>query len=469
MDRVPLFTRPNPDYEAAYDVFHKQGASRILWGEISKILCSWFLVIYTMVITLDTSGNLQTWAVGNAVVISCLTLWSSFASAAYVKKSWNGDAALRDVAADFRNESWDDIARRLEGNDSTRIFYEFCITRKTRPIRKTLLCLNQGGTITGTERWFTNYFKWALQMCLSYNLPPLPHDIEQIMDESIVLDSRETDKKIIRSIIIMTVMAPFFLFFNLSHLLIKTFCRIKAQPTSLFSREWTPLAKIVLRGENELPHRFDKRLASIKHLIIQHIKSKPPNPAIEAFAKIMSFISGTLLLTLVAPVAIHPSVLASLVTEEAEIVWIIAILSTVIATLHFERDVPPLTPKQHKFIQSTTSGLSIHVLQRLLKPKFEIIAMELVSVFTTPWNLWHKIKPNVKLIENFLNFSTMHADCAFEEMESKGNSGISDDDLFDLSDDEHDSNGENQFNHYNQFATVTTVTTDTSDTSDNTF
>ena len=42
MDRVPLFTRPNPDYEAAYDVFHKQGASRILWGEISKILCSWF-------------------------------------------------------------------------------------------------------------------------------------------------------------------------------------------------------------------------------------------------------------------------------------------------------------------------------------------------------------------------------------------------------------------------------------------
>jgi hypothetical protein len=441
MDRVPLFTRANPNYEAAYEVFHKQGASRIMWGEFSRVICSWFLVIYITVICLDTwpdASAIRTLSQVNSIVIAALTLWSTCASIARIEKSKRGESTLREVGADFNHENWEQISQRLESNPQTRKFYEFCITRKTRPIRKTLLCLNQGGTITGTEKWFTNYFKWALQLCLSYNLPPLPHDIEQIMDESIVLDARETDKKIIQSIFVMTIMAPFFLFFNLSHLIIKTFCRIKAKPTSLFSREWTPLAKMVLREENELPHVFDKRIAEIKPLIIQHIQSKPPHAAIEAFAKIISFISGSLLLTLLAPVALHPSVILTNFTEEAEIVWLIALLSTVIATLHFDRDVQPLTQKQREFIAARVGGLPIHVLRRLLKPKLEIIAMEMLSVFTTPWNLWHKIKPNVKLIENFLNFSTLHADCAFDELESKSSAG-SEDGLFDLSDDDEPS------------------------------
>ena len=234
----------------------------------------------------------------------------------------------------------------------------------------------------------------ALQLSLSFdNKGKFDFDIEKVGDQSLFFDSSETEFKLRQTSFWCLILSPFLLTYHACKVIVKQFMYFKSDTSTFNDLDWSPYALIMLRRKLELPHEFRDRLSQNKEKAIKALKRVPKKPGLIVVAKVLSFTSSAILLSLVAMTALHPQNV-----ENEFVVWSIAILSSLIAVTHsFQKTVDKrfISPQSTQKILKNLDIDNFEHLGHMIRHRFTGVLCEIISVLTTPFYLYFKVRPAV--------------------------------------------------------------------------
>jgi len=142
--------------------------------------------------------------------------------------------------------------------------------------------------------------------------------------------SRGLSRRFITIGILGLFSSPFIFFFLLINFFFEYAEEIKNRPGSLFSREWSPLARWKFREFNELPHYFQNRL-NLSYSHANQYVSSFPSEVLSIMAKFISFIVGSFLAVLIVFGIFNDEFLMNFQIFDRSPIWYIGIFGTVVA------------------------------------------------------------------------------------------------------------------------------------------
>lgn len=283
--------------------------------------------------------------------------------------------------------------------------------------------LNIFGSNMFKVSFFGKAFEWNLRIAL---LNPM-FSSDLTIEDSFLFDHTALKKRFLRFGVINLALMPFILLFLAIFFFLKHFESFYSNRSDLLAgeraRTWSPVARWKFREFNELPHLFSDRIESSElHSLSQTFIKQFPNYTLAIVARLVSYISGSIVGVLLATLALgQASVLSNLHVFGKSFLWFLILCSSILAVSRqvSEANPPTREPEEvmkeiysrtHYFPDAWTNNCHQHFVYKeflsLYQLKLEIFLQEMLSVVLTPF-VFTFVLPN--LAANIAEFIQMHS------------------------------------------------------------
>ncbi|KPV73033.1 uncharacterized protein RHOBADRAFT_17299 [Rhodotorula graminis WP1] len=307
------------------------------------------------------------------------------------------------------------------------------------PLRSTV------GRVLGKSRFgksmLTQTLEWNLSFCLLGFLFGKDGQVRRaFLSER---NKRELVETLRRRFILMAginaVFAPFIVLYLVTYSFFRYFEEYHKNPSSIGSRQFTPLARWKFREFNELPHHFQHRLALAHPLADQYINHYPKAKTV-LVSRFVAFLAGSFAAVLILFSLIDPDAFLHFeITPGRTVLFYIGVFGTVLAVARGmvpdeNRVVDPeelmrgIVEHTHYLPAEWKDNLhssKVHVaFGKLFQMKIVLFVQELLSVLITPFVLWYSLPDCAGPVVDFFREFTVHVDglgyvCSFAVFDFK--------------------------------------------------
>ncbi|KAJ3133290.1 autophagy protein atg9 [Geranomyces variabilis] len=277
------------------------------------------------------------------------------------------------------------------------------------------------------QQFLTNYIEWSLTKTL----------LEYVFDESgqvrakFVTGRNRTSlvnglkKRFQHAALWVLAFAPFILFYRLMHFFFRYTEEFHKNPSSLGTRQYSPLAYWKFREFNELPDLFQRRL-NRSYRIANKYMNQFPNARVTTLARFISFITGAFLSVLIVATVLSEDLLHGFeITSGRSVFFYIGIFATSTAVL---RGMVPddnevfepalllrnVVEEVRYFPDSWRGRMHSEAVRRefgaLLPYKLFLFFQDLASVILAPIILYYSLPSCAAEIIDFFKEFTVHVD-----------------------------------------------------------
>ena len=147
------------------------------------------------------------------------------------------------------------------------------------------------------------------------------------------------------------IIFPFVLVFMIMQFFLSNAQEWHSKKNYLGPRQWSPLAFLLFREYNELPHALDKRLCVAYPYALEFVK-KDPHPIVSISANCASYITGSIVAVLLLFTLLEESILLYVTVWDRNLLWFIGIFSAIFVTCRgFVPDEKESAKNQEKLMQ----------------------------------------------------------------------------------------------------------------------
>ncbi|GAA5905963.1 hypothetical protein JCM5296_001302 [Sporobolomyces johnsonii] len=239
--------------------------------------------------------------------------------------------------------------------------------------------------------------------------------------------------------LINAVFAPFIVLYLLMYSFFRYFEEYHKNPSSIGSRQFTPLARWKFREFNELSHLFQQRLALAHPLADQYI-NQYPKAKTALISRFVAFLAGSFAAVLILFSLIDPDAFLHFeITPGRTVLFYIGVFGTVLAAAR------GMVPDENRVIdpEELMKGIIEHThyvpvewrgklhsadvyvaFGKLFQTKVSLFLQEIFSVLLTPFVLWYTLPNCAGPIVDFFREFTVHVDglgyvCSFAVFDFK--------------------------------------------------
>ncbi|SCZ97968.1 BZ3500_MvSof-1268-A1-R1_Chr3-3g06490 [Microbotryum saponariae] len=239
--------------------------------------------------------------------------------------------------------------------------------------------------------------------------------------------------------LINAVFAPFIVIYLLMYSFFRYFEEYHKNPSSIGSRQFTPLARWKFREFNELPHLFGQRLAQAHPLADSYI-NQYPKARTALISRFVAFLAGSFAAVLILFSLIDPDAFLHFeITPGRTVLFYIGVFGTILAVAR------GMVPDDHKIVDPAETMRELvqhtHYLPNewkdnlhssgvhaefgsLFQMKIALFVKEILSVIVTPFVLWYTLPRCAGPIVDFFREFTIHVDglgyvCSFAVFDFK--------------------------------------------------
>ncbi|SCV74760.1 BQ2448_7789 [Microbotryum intermedium] len=239
--------------------------------------------------------------------------------------------------------------------------------------------------------------------------------------------------------LINAVFAPFIVIYLLMYSFFRYFEEYHKNPSSIGSRQFTPLARWKFREFNELPHLFSQRLAQAHPLADSYI-NQYPKARTALISRFVAFLAGSFAAVLILFSLIDPDAFLHFeITPGRTVLFYIGVFGTILAVAR------GMVPDDHKIVDPAETMRQLvqhtHYLPNewknnlhssgvhaefgsLFEMKIALFIKEIFSVIVTPFVLWYTLPRCAGPIVDFFREFTIHVDglgyvCSFAVFDFK--------------------------------------------------
>jgi autophagy-related protein 9 len=297
---------------------------------------------------------------------------------------------------------------------------------------KDILNLTVPVPFVGKRQFFSLSIQWMINQCV---MGYVFDEHEQV--RKVFLTDRERGKLIEtlrqrfrRAAILSLIITPFVVLSVCLFSVYRYFAEFYKDPAQLGARTFTPYAEWKFREFNELSHQFEVRKTKAlkpSHVYLQMF----PKDKTNQFFSFVAFVSGTLLLPLVAVTWLHSEKAMEFeITKGKNIIFWVGIASGLFIfarnalSTHplFEDDLPPDPEHALQRVIDETHYCPAHWKGRLhsdevrvefsalYKMKILVFLDEMLSLIATPYVLWFSLPRSTERIVDFFREFTIHVD-----------------------------------------------------------
>ncbi|GAA5902427.1 hypothetical protein JCM6882_002750 [Rhodosporidiobolus microsporus] len=239
--------------------------------------------------------------------------------------------------------------------------------------------------------------------------------------------------------IINAVFAPFIVLYLLMYSFFRYFEEYHKNPSSIGSRNFTPLARWKFREFNELPHLFQQRLR-IAHPLSDSYINQYPKAKTALLSRFVAFLAGSFAAVLILFSLIDPDAFLHFeITPGRTVLFYIGAFGAVLAVARGmvpdENRVVDPEELMKAIIEQThylptewkdkLHSAEVHVaFGKLFQMKVSLFLQEIFSVLITPFVLWYTLPNSAGAIVDFFREFTVHVDglgyvCSFAVFDFK--------------------------------------------------
>ncbi|KAK4054015.1 autophagy protein atg9 [Microbotryomycetes sp. JL221] len=239
--------------------------------------------------------------------------------------------------------------------------------------------------------------------------------------------------------LINAVFAPFIVLYLLMWSFFRYFEEYHKNPSTIGSRQFTPLARWKFREFNELPHLFQQRLNRAHPIADQYVNQFPKEKT-ALVSRFIAFLAGSFAAVLILFSLIDPDAFLHFeVTPGRTVLFYIGIFGTILAVAR------GMVPDENKVVD--TEELMRHIVEQthylpaewrgklhsaevhtmfgqLFQMKVALFVQEVLSVIMTPFVLWYTLPECSGSIVDFFREFSVHVDglgyvCSFAVFDFK--------------------------------------------------
>ncbi|GAA5868016.1 hypothetical protein JCM8547_000782 [Rhodosporidiobolus lusitaniae] len=239
--------------------------------------------------------------------------------------------------------------------------------------------------------------------------------------------------------IINAVFAPFIVLYLLMYSFFRYFEEYHKNPSSIGSRQFTPLARWKFREFNELPHLFQQRLR-LAHPLSDAYINQYPKAKTALLSRFVAFLAGSFAAVLILFSLIDPDAFLHFeITPGRTVLFYIGLTGTVLAVARGmvpdENRVVDPEELMREIIEHThylpeewkdkLHSADVHLaFGKLFQMKVSLFLQELFSVLLTPFVLWYTLPNCAGAVVDFFREFTVHVDglgyvCSFAVFDFK--------------------------------------------------
>ncbi|GAA5833704.1 hypothetical protein JCM11251_003209 [Rhodosporidiobolus azoricus] len=239
--------------------------------------------------------------------------------------------------------------------------------------------------------------------------------------------------------IINAVFAPFIVLYLLMYSFFRYFEEYHKNPSSIGSRNFTPLARWKFREFNELPHLFQQRLR-LAHPLSDTYIAQYPKAKTALLSRFVAFLAGSFAAVLILFSLIDPDAFLHFeITPGRTVLFYIGAFGAVLAVARGmvpdENRVVDPEELMRGIIEHThylpaewkdkLHSAEVHVaFGKLFQMKVSLFFQEVFSVLITPFVLWYTLPHSAGAIVDFFREFTVHVDglgyvCSFAVFDFK--------------------------------------------------
>ncbi|BGP03722.1 autophagy protein atg9 [Rhodotorula toruloides] len=239
--------------------------------------------------------------------------------------------------------------------------------------------------------------------------------------------------------LINAVFAPFIVLYLLMYSFFRYFEEYHKNPSSIGSRQFTPLARWKFREFNELPHHFQQRLALAHPLADQYINHYPKAKTV-LLSRFVAFLAGSFAAVLILFSLIDPDAFLHFeITPGRTVLFYIGVFGTILAVARgmspddnrvvdpeeLMRNIVEHTHYLPNEWKDKLHSAEVHVaFGKLFQMKVSLFLQELFSVLITPVVLWYSLPKCAGPVVDFFREFTVHVDglgyvCSFAVFDFK--------------------------------------------------
>ncbi|GAA6024138.1 hypothetical protein JCM8202_004269 [Rhodotorula sphaerocarpa] len=239
--------------------------------------------------------------------------------------------------------------------------------------------------------------------------------------------------------LINAVFAPFIVCYLLMYSFFRYFEEYHKNPSSIGSRQFTPLARWKFREFNELPHLFQQRLAQAHPLADQYINHYPKAKTV-LLSRFVAFLAGSFAAVLILFSLIDPDAFLHFeITPGRTVLFYIGVFGTVLAVARgmlpdenrvvdpelLIREIVEHTHYMPAEWKDKLHSTEVHLaFGKLFQMKVVLFLQEIFSVLITPFVLWYSLPKCAGPVVDFFREFSVHVDglgyvCSFAVFDFK--------------------------------------------------
>ncbi|BGP43795.1 autophagy protein atg9 [Rhodotorula kratochvilovae] len=308
-----------------------------------------------------------------------------------------------------------------------------------RPLRSTV------GRVLGKSRFGKSMLTQTLEWNLSFCVLGFLFGTDGQVRRAFLSDRNKGElvealrRRFILMGLINAVFAPFIVLYLLTYSFFRYFEEYHKNPSSIGSRQFTPLARWKFREFNELPHHFQQRLALAHPLADQYINHYPKAKTV-LLSRFVAFLAGSFAAVLILFSLIDPDAFLHFeITPGRTVLFYIGVFGTVLAVAR------GMVPDENRVVdpEELMRGIVEHThylpaewkdklhssqvhlaFGKLFQMKVVLFVQEILSVLITPFVLWYTLPDCAGPVVDFFREFTVHVDglgyvCSFAVFDFK--------------------------------------------------
>lgn len=265
-----------------------------------------------------------------------------------------------------------------------------------------------------SKTFFARNMEWNLHLCiLNYMF-----DQNFKLNPQFVMNVEGLQKRFVVAGIINFFMTPFVLLFMIIQFFLKYSQDWHSKRNYLGPRQWSPLALWRFREFNELPHVFEKRIAS-SYPVAQKYQDLFPTPIVSVIARGIAFFSGSLMAVLVVFSLVEEAIILEVHVYGRQLLWYLTVLTGIFAMARSFISSPGECNESPEEVMMQLSGHTHYFpsnwkgrcdtfdvrdeVYSLFQYKVQLFFQECISVILTPYilcfSLPHSAQPILQFIE----------------------------------------------------------------------
>ena len=269
--------------------------------------------------------------------------------------------------------------------------------------------------------FFARNMEWNIHFCVLNHM----FDANFGLKRTFITDVEGLQKRFVVVGVINFFMVPFILLFMVIHFFLKYTQEWHTRRNYLGPRQWSPLALWRFREFNELPHVFDKRIAT-SYPVAQEYQNVFPPTILSIVARGITFISGSLIAVLFIFSLVEEAIILEVHVFNRQLLWYLTILTGIFA---LARSFVPSSNENTEDPEELMMKLSAHThyfplewkgrcgtfdvrdqVFELFQYKIQLFFHELVSVIITPYLLCFSFPKGCSKIIDFVHNHTVMSD-----------------------------------------------------------